>query len=181
MAVRDDRHRRPAEDQCQESAGVSQVQGAQTAQSEEERQEEVTPAHTHAHSVVVKMMSLPVTLRSSEVVVVKAKLKLMSLSGVVAALGVLVLLAGLLLAALGYWPRHGLLFSMRPQEGATSTSSTPAPSHLQVGVEKHTKHSSAGLDLLATACVQVGGVSGALEQTGSVNGTSGFLAHFLAR
>lgn len=68
-------------------------------------------------------------------VVVKAKLKLMSLSGVVAALGVLVLLAGLLLAALGYWPRHGLLFSLRPQEGATSTSSTPGPSHLQVGLK----------------------------------------------
>lgn len=108
---------------------------------------------------MVKMMSLPATHRSSEVVVVKAKLKLMSLSGVVAALGVLVLLAGLLLAALGYWPRHGLFFSLRPQGGATTiASSTPTPSY-----------------------VQVGGDSGATEQTGSVNETAGFLVHFLDR
>lgn len=85
-------------------------------------------------------MSLPVTHRSSEVVVVKAKLKLMSLSGVVAALGVLVLLAGLLLAALGYWPRHGLFLSLHPEGGATTTSSMPATSHLQVSlIHTHTQ------------------------------------------
>ncbi|CAG05313.1 unnamed protein product, partial [Tetraodon nigroviridis] len=48
--------------------------------------------------------------RRTEVVVVKAKLKLVSVSGLVAALGVLVLLVGMAMAALGYWPRGGLFF-----------------------------------------------------------------------
>lgn len=113
--------------------------------------------------------------------VVKAKLKLMSLSGVVAALGVLVLLGGLLLAALGYWPRHGLLFSLRPQGGATTASSTPAPSHLQVGHIHIPARKTAELDRLVISFVQVEGVGGAAEQTEGLNGTTGFLAHFLAR
>uniref|UniRef100_A0A3B5B210 Transmembrane protein 200C n=1 Tax=Stegastes partitus TaxID=144197 RepID=A0A3B5B210_9TELE len=54
------------------------------------------------------MMSLPDDVRRSEVVVVKGKLKLCSVSGLVAALGVLVLLVGVVMAALGYWPRDGL-------------------------------------------------------------------------
>ena len=70
-------------------------------------------------------------------VVVKGKLKLISVSGLVAALGILVLLVGVVMAALGYWPRDGLFFSTRPQEGTTmaskaSSSSTPAPVHAQV-------------------------------------------------
>ncbi|CAB1439676.1 unnamed protein product [Pleuronectes platessa] len=70
--------------------------------------------------------------RKSEVVVVKGKLKLCSLSGLVAALGLLVLLGGVVMATLGYWPRDGLLFRAQPQEGAamasvSSISSTPAP------------------------------------------------------
>lgn len=68
--------------------------------------------------------------------VVKGKLKLISFSGLVAALGILVLLAGLLMAALGYWPRDGLFFRPRPQEGTTATSVslsfTPAPTDFQV-------------------------------------------------
>ncbi|XP_029943131.1 transmembrane protein 200C-like [Salarias fasciatus] len=56
--------------------------------------------------------------RRSEVVVVKGKLKLCSLSGLVATLGVLVLLVGVAMAALGYWPREGFFFSIQPQEGA---------------------------------------------------------------
>lgn len=76
-------------------------------------------------------------LRRSEVVVVKGKLKLISVSGLVAALGILVLLAGLLMAALGYWPRDGLFFRPRPQEGATVasvslSSFTPAPTDFLV-------------------------------------------------
>lgn len=70
-------------------------------------------------------------------VVVKGKLKLISISGLVAALGILVLLAGLLMAALGYWPRDGLFFRSRPREGATVasvslSSFTPAPTDFQV-------------------------------------------------
>ncbi|KAM3593743.1 uncharacterized protein V6R79_020666 [Siganus canaliculatus] len=58
----------------------------------------------------------------NEVVVVKGKLKLVSASGLVAALGVLVLLVGLVVAALGYWPRDGLFFTGQPHEGATMAS-----------------------------------------------------------
>lgn len=69
--------------------------------------------------------------------VVKGKLKLISVSGLVAALGILVLLVGLLMAALGYWPRDGLFFRPRPQDGATAasvslSSFTPAPTDFQV-------------------------------------------------
>ncbi|KAM9839748.1 uncharacterized protein ACBR49_016749 [Aulostomus maculatus] len=60
--------------------------------------------------------------RRSEVVVVKGKLKLCSVSGLVAALGLLVLLVGVVMAALGYWPRGGLFFTGQPQEGATLAS-----------------------------------------------------------
>lgn len=55
-------------------------------------------------------------------VVVKGKLKLCSVSGLVAVLGVLVLLVGVVMAALGYWPRDGLFFTSHPQEGATMAS-----------------------------------------------------------
>ncbi|CAJ1081603.1 piezo-type mechanosensitive ion channel component 2-like%2C partial [Xyrichtys novacula] len=76
--------------------------------------------------------------RRSEVVVVKGKLKLFSVSGLVAALGILVLLVGGVMAALGYWPRDGLFFSTRPQEGTAMASvssggSTPDPADLQEG------------------------------------------------
>lgn len=69
--------------------------------------------------------------------VVKGKLKLISVSGLVAALGILVLLFGMVMAALGYWPRDGLFFRIQPHEGATMayvsySSSTPAPTNNQV-------------------------------------------------
>ncbi|KAI3355606.1 hypothetical protein L3Q82_018444 [Scortum barcoo] len=75
--------------------------------------------------------------RRSEVVVVKGKLKLFSVSGLVAALGILVLLVGVVMAVLGYWPRDGLFFTARPQEGTamasvSSSHSTPAPAEAQV-------------------------------------------------
>uniref|UniRef100_A0A3Q2DP80 Transmembrane protein 200C n=1 Tax=Cyprinodon variegatus TaxID=28743 RepID=A0A3Q2DP80_CYPVA len=56
--------------------------------------------------------------RRNEVVVVKGKLKLCSIAGLVAVLGILVLLVGVLMAALGYWPRNGLFLSSQHQEGA---------------------------------------------------------------
>lgn len=68
-------------------------------------------------------------------VVVKGKLKLISVSGLVAALGILVLLVGVVMAALGYWPRDGLFFSVQPQRDATMTvsfsSSTPTPAQVR--------------------------------------------------
>lgn len=70
-------------------------------------------------------------------VVVKGKLKLISVSGLVAALGILVLLVGMVMAALGYWPQDGLFFRAQPEEGATmvsasSITSTPALTDAQV-------------------------------------------------
>ncbi|KAK5850326.1 hypothetical protein PBY51_014584 [Eleginops maclovinus] len=68
--------------------------------------------------------------RRNEVVVVKGKLKLFSVSGLVAALGIMVLLVGVVMAALGYWPREGLFFSAQPQEGAAMasvSSNSPSP------------------------------------------------------
>lgn len=67
--------------------------------------------------------------------VVKGKLKLCSVSGFVAALGILVLVVGVVMAALGYWPRDGLFFSSQPQEGtamASVSSDTPTPADAQV-------------------------------------------------
>lgn len=48
--------------------------------------------------------------RKNEVVVVKGKLKLCSVSGLVAAIGILVLLVGVAMAVLGYWPRQSPLY-----------------------------------------------------------------------
>ncbi|XP_026148555.1 transmembrane protein 200C [Mastacembelus armatus] len=82
--------------------------------------------------------------RQSEVVVVKGKLKLCSVSGLVAVLGILVLLVGSIMAALGYWPQDGLLFGTQVQEGnamasVSSVGSTAAPVDTQDGddLEEH--------------------------------------------
>ncbi|XP_030626165.1 transmembrane protein 200C [Chanos chanos] len=48
--------------------------------------------------------------RKNEVVVVKGKLKLCSISGLVAAVGVLILLVGVAMAVLGYWPKESPLY-----------------------------------------------------------------------
>lgn len=63
-------------------------------------------------------------------VVVKGKLKLISVSGLVASLGFLVLLVGMVMAALGYWPRDGLFFRTPAHEGAAGPPETAGP---QVG------------------------------------------------
>ena len=48
--------------------------------------------------------------RRNEVVVVQGKLHLFSLSGLVAAVGLVILLVGVAMAILGYWPRDSLLY-----------------------------------------------------------------------
>ncbi|KAL1006405.1 hypothetical protein UPYG_G00071960 [Umbra pygmaea] len=53
--------------------------------------------------------------RKNEVVVVKGKLNLCSVSGVVAAIGILILLVGIAMAILGYWPRESLQYPETPQ------------------------------------------------------------------
>ncbi|XP_051543453.1 transmembrane protein 200C-like [Myxocyprinus asiaticus] len=48
--------------------------------------------------------------RKNEVVVVKGKLNLCSIPGLVAAIGILVLLVGIAMAVLGYWPKESSLY-----------------------------------------------------------------------
>ncbi|XP_016886771.1 transmembrane protein 200C-like isoform X2 [Cynoglossus semilaevis] len=79
------------------------------------RQDSAKTHKTHTHKRRKKK-------RKTETVVVKAKLKLCSLSGLVAALGLVVLLVGGVMAALGYWPKEGLLFTAQPQEGTAVAS-----------------------------------------------------------
>ncbi|KAJ8339706.1 hypothetical protein SKAU_G00343390 [Synaphobranchus kaupii] len=51
--------------------------------------------------------------RKNDVVVVKGKLKLCSISGLVAGVGILVLLVGIAMAVLGYWPKDSLVYPGR--------------------------------------------------------------------
>ncbi|XP_076151912.1 transmembrane protein 200A-like [Alosa pseudoharengus] len=51
--------------------------------------------------------------RKNDVVVVKGKLQVCSASGLVAAVGVLVLMVGIAMAVLGYWPKHKPEYSAR--------------------------------------------------------------------
>uniref|UniRef100_A0A1A7YQ97 Transmembrane protein 200C n=1 Tax=Iconisemion striatum TaxID=60296 RepID=A0A1A7YQ97_9TELE len=120
--------------------------------------------------------------RRSEVVVVKGKLKVCSVSGLVAVLGILVLLVGVLMAALGYWPRDGLFSSAQPQEGAamalmSSSIPTSAPTDIKKEVsEGEEPEGDKGNK----------GEYTFLNQTESINGTipqlpRGFLEEFLDR
>ncbi|XP_068604399.1 transmembrane protein 200C [Brachionichthys hirsutus] len=128
--------------------------------------------------------------RRSEVVVVKGKLNLVSVSGLVAAFGILVLLVGLGMAALGYWPREGLLLPPQPKEGATmasksSRSSALVPADAQGGERQEGNEEG---DRGGGEGGGGGGGGGAdgFNQTETVNRTAqppphGFLKHFLDR
>ncbi|XP_068437446.1 transmembrane protein 200C-like [Clinocottus analis] len=125
-------------------------------------------AHTHKRKNKNK--------RRSEVVVVKGRLKLCSIPGLVAALGVLVLLVGSVTAALGYWPRDGLFFSARPLEAtamASVASSRSTPDEALEGEEVR-RHQGGGFNQTET-----------LNRTETLNGTMGlprgFLEDFLDR
>ncbi|KAM6971547.1 LOW QUALITY PROTEIN: transmembrane protein 200C-like [Tautogolabrus adspersus] len=119
--------------------------------------------------------------KRSEVVVVKGKLKVFSVSGLVAALGILVLLVGVVIAALGYWPREGLFFSAQPQEGAAmaSMSTSSAPADIQGGErgEDGAEKVSRGgrVDRRGGGGDEDGGVHVGFNQTEIINGTSGHL------
>lgn len=60
--------------------------------------------------------------RKNDVVVVKGKVKLCSVSGLVAALGILILLFGIAMAVLGYWPRERTDTATRRAKQANLTS-----------------------------------------------------------
>ncbi|NXG59706.1 T200C protein, partial [Hemiprocne comata] len=61
--------------------------------------------------------------RKNDVVVVKGKLKLCSLSGLIALCGILVLLVGIALAVVGYWPKPSQVY----REGSVSGGRQLAP------------------------------------------------------
>nr|XP_046227098.1 transmembrane protein 200A [Scatophagus argus] len=145
-------------------------------------------AHTHKRKNKKK--------RRSEVVVVKGKLKLISASGLVAALGILVLLVGMVMAALGYWPRDGLFFTSQSQEGTTmasvsSSSSTLTPTDTQGGEMRKDLKGNTGVDTVGgeengEGDEEDGGGHDAFNQTQIINGTTqqlpqGFLEDFLER
>ncbi|KAM4719042.1 transmembrane protein 200C-like [Anableps anableps] len=125
--------------------------------------------------------------RRNEVVVVKGKLKLCSISGLVAVLGILVLLVGVLMAALGYWPRDGLFFSTHPQEGAAMalmSFSSPAPALVENLEDPRWEESDRGEG--AKVGADGGNEEHGFNQTEVINGTSqdvrrGFLEDFLDR
>ncbi|KFZ66520.1 Transmembrane protein 200C, partial [Antrostomus carolinensis] len=68
--------------------------------------------------------------RKNDVVVVKGKLKLCSVSGLIALCGILVLLVGIALAVVGYWPKPSQVY----REGSFSGGRHLAP---QVGFLFH--------------------------------------------
>ncbi|TMS01184.1 Transmembrane protein 200A [Larimichthys crocea] len=133
--------------------------------------------------------------RRSEVVVVKGKLKLISVSGLVAALGILVLLVGVVMAALGYWPRDGLFFSVQPQRDATMTvsfsSSTPTPAQGEEMGEELGRYEGddlrgGGDEDRGGGIDEDGGGGDGFNRTEVINGTThqlpqGFLEDFLNR
>ncbi|KFV62512.1 Transmembrane protein 200C, partial [Dryobates pubescens] len=61
--------------------------------------------------------------RKNDVVVVKGKLKLCSVSGLIALCGILVLLVGIALAVVGYWPKPSQVY----REGSFSRGRHLAP------------------------------------------------------
>ncbi|XP_009282383.1 PREDICTED: transmembrane protein 200C [Aptenodytes forsteri] len=75
--------------------------------------------------------------RKNDVVVVKGKLKLFSLSGLIALCGILVLLVGIALAVVGYWPKPSQVY----REGSFSGGRHLAP---QGGTPKNHSKSQEG-------------------------------------
>ncbi|NXX17573.1 T200C protein, partial [Podargus strigoides] len=75
--------------------------------------------------------------RKNDVVVVKGKLKLCSLSGLIALCGILVLLVGIALAVVGYWPKPSQVY----REGSFSGGRHPT---LQGGTPKNRSQSQVG-------------------------------------
>ncbi|NXR46551.1 T200C protein, partial [Hippolais icterina] len=72
--------------------------------------------------------------RKNDVVVVKGKLKLCSLSGFIALCGILVLLVGIALAVVGYWPKPSQVY----RESSFGKGRQPAP---QGGTHTNRSHS----------------------------------------
>ncbi|NWU78638.1 T200C protein, partial [Onychorhynchus coronatus] len=80
--------------------------------------------------------------RKNDVVVVKGKLKLCSLSGLIALCGILVLLVGITLAVVGYWPKPSQVYRQHilgagidlPPLGVTPTNDSQSQEGAQAGI-----------------------------------------------
>ncbi|KFO97418.1 Transmembrane protein 200C, partial [Calypte anna] len=70
--------------------------------------------------------------RKNDVVVVKGKLKLCSLSGLIALCGILVLLVGIALAVVGYWPKPNQVY--REGSGSPHRPSSSSSPQASVGL-----------------------------------------------
>ncbi|XP_069777206.1 transmembrane protein 200A [Narcine bancroftii] len=68
----------------------------------------------------------------NDVVVIKGKLKLFSISGLIAAFGILVLLVGIAMAMMGYWPKDSDIFETITVQSYNTTNSTKLESTLEV-------------------------------------------------
>ncbi|KAM6948951.1 transmembrane protein 200C-like [Aplochiton taeniatus] len=78
--------------------------------------------------------------KKNDVVVVKGKLNLCSPAGLVAAVGVVVLMVGITMAVMGYWPNHKQVYQEPHKPGANSKmsySKSPPASSLNWTSNKH--------------------------------------------
>uniref|UniRef100_A0A4W3KAN1 Transmembrane protein 200A n=1 Tax=Callorhinchus milii TaxID=7868 RepID=A0A4W3KAN1_CALMI len=77
-----------------------------------------------SHNHVSKRKRKAKKKHKNDVVVVKGKLKLCSISGVIAAFGILVLLVGVAMAVMGYWPKKNDIFEANTVLAHNATNST---------------------------------------------------------
>ncbi|NXH46576.1 T200C protein, partial [Dicaeum eximium] len=85
--------------------------------------------------------------RKNDVVVVKGKLKLCSLSGFIALCGILVLLVGIALAVVGYWPKPSQVYressfgkGRHPApQGGTHTNRSQSQQRVQAGIHRESR------------------------------------------
>ncbi|XP_078072552.1 transmembrane protein 200A [Mustelus asterias] len=68
----------------------------------------------------------------SDVVVVKGKLKLFSISGLIAAFGILVLLIGIAMTVMGYWPKGTDIFETIKVQSYNTTNTTSLETTLEI-------------------------------------------------
>ncbi|XP_069816193.1 transmembrane protein 200C [Dendropsophus ebraccatus] len=113
--------------------------------------------------------------RKNDVVVVKGKLKLCSISGLIALCGILVLLVGVAMAVMGYWPKsysvyHGNLGTNKAKFSSGDTNISSANKNLS-----WSHHNSHGANTF-----KVNDTNLRSRQQKTSTGSSGFLAGFFS-
>ncbi|XP_036378414.1 transmembrane protein 200C [Megalops cyprinoides] len=113
--------------------------------------------------------------RKNDVVVVKGKLKLCSISGLVAAVGILVLLVGISMAVLGYWPKDSPVYQ-------NLQASKPKPMRTRdktLSVSTNWTSNSQGANHVDEHLISINYTNGTTPT--DTPPTLGFFAEFLAR